>query len=150
MVVTTYQAMFGALRNSWKIVTISVMCCPKRPKPTIFLAKENLSSAKVFTCSIYWLQTENDLFSIMSLSDFWLWSIFWVSGKEFGTVFINIGRSNVIKEAELLEAIQKGWIREAVLDVFDQGKIKFSQKYLLQVVNNTNLVLLLKDIYRYL
>ena len=56
----------------------------------------------------------------------------------------------MIKEAELLEAIQKGWIREAVLDVFDQGKIKFSQKYLLQVVNNTNLVLLLKDIYRYL
>ena len=40
----------------------------------------------------------------------------------------------MIKEAELLEAIQKGWIREAVLDVFDQGKIKFSQKYLLQVV----------------
>ena len=60
----------------------------------------------------------------------------------------------MIKEAELLEAIQKGWIREAVLDVFDQGKIKFSQKYLLQVVKylscNTNLVLLLKDIYRYL
>ena len=89
----------------------------------------------------------------MSFSDFWLWSIFRVSGKEFGTVFINIGRSNVIKEAELLEAIQKGWIREAVLDVFDQGKIKFSQKYLLQVVYlscNTNLVQLLKDIYRYL
>ena len=52
---------------------------------------------------------------------------FFFPGKEFGTVFINIGRSNVIKEAELLEAIEKGWIREAVLDVFDQGKIKFNQ-----------------------
>ena len=77
---------------------------------------------------------------------------FFFPGKEFGTVFINIGRSNVIKEAELLEAIEKGWIREAVLDVFDQGKIKFNQKYLLQVYLsfNTNLVLLLKDIYHHL
>ena len=59
---------------------------------------------------------------------------FFFPGKEFGTVFINIGRSNVIKETELLEAIENGWIREAVLDVFDQGKIKFNQQYLLQVV----------------
>ena len=66
---------------------------------------------------------KNDLFAMLSISDFWLWSSFRVSGKEFGTVFINIGRSNVIKEAELLEAIDKGWIREAVLDVFDQGKV---------------------------
>ena len=80
-------------------------------------------------------------FAMLSISDFWLWSSFRVSGKEFGTVFINIGRSNVIKEAELLEAIQKGWIREAVLDVFDQGKIKFSQKYLLQVVKCIYLVI---------
>lgn len=98
------------------------MCCPKRPKSTIFLAKENLSSAKVFTCSIYGLQTANH-FEMISLSDFTLWSIFCLSGKEFGTVFINIGRSNVIKEDELIEAIEKGWIREAVLDVFDQGKV---------------------------
>ena len=34
---------------------------------------------------------------------------------------INIGRSNVIKENELLEALEKNWIREAVLDVFDEG-----------------------------
>ena len=47
----------------------------------------------------------------------------------------------MIKEAELLEAIQKGWIREAVLDVFDQGKIKFRQKYLLQVVKCIYLVI---------
>jgi len=40
-------------------------------------------------------------------------------GKEYGTVLINIGRSNVIKECELLEAIEKNWIREAILDVFD-------------------------------
>ena len=51
----------------------------------------------------------------------------------------------MIKEAELLEAIQKGWIREAVLDVFDQGKIKFSQKYLLQVV----IYLVIRILYYY-
>ena len=36
-------------------------------------------------------------------------------------MLINIGRSNVIKECELLEAIEKNWIREAILDVFDTG-----------------------------
>ena len=28
---------------------------------------------------------------------------------------------NVIKECELLEALEKNWIREAILDVFDTG-----------------------------
>ena len=41
--------------------------------------------------------------------------------KEFGTVLINVGRSNIVKEDELLEALEKNWIREAVIDVFDQG-----------------------------
>ena len=45
-----------------------------------------------------------------------------ILGKEYGTVFINIGRSNVIKEEGLLEALEKNWIREAILDVFDIGK----------------------------
>ena len=27
----------------------------------------------------------------------------------------------MIKECELLEALEKGWIREAILDVFDTG-----------------------------
>ena len=38
---------------------------------------------------------------------------------------INIGRSNVIQEDELLEALEKNWIREAILDVFDTGKNNF-------------------------
>ena len=45
-----------------------------------------------------------------------------ILGKEYGTVLINIGRSNVIKEEELIEALEKKWIREAILDVFDTGK----------------------------
>ena len=45
---------------------------------------------------------------------------------------INIGRSNVIQEDELLEALEKNWIREAILDVFDTGKNNFLviEKYL--------------------
>ena len=46
---------------------------------------------------------------------------------------INIGRSNVIKEDELLEALEKNWIREAILDVFDTGK-KYFQSTLLAVL----------------
>ena len=60
-------------------------------------------------------------------------------GKEYGTVLINIGRSNVIKEDELLEALEKNWIREAILDVFDTGK-KYFQSTLLAV-------LLIKNVY---
>jgi phosphoglycerate dehydrogenase-like enzyme len=37
-----------------------------------------------------------------------------------GAVFINIGRSNVAGEADILEALERGWLREAVLDVFDK------------------------------
>lgn len=36
-----------------------------------------------------------------------------------GSVFINVGRSNVVKEEDLLEALEQGWLREAILDVFD-------------------------------
>ena len=35
-----------------------------------------------------------------------------------GTVLINIGRGDVIDEASLVRAVQKGWIAGAVLDVF--------------------------------
>ena len=46
-----------------------------------------------------------------------------LTGKDFGTVLINVGRSNIIKEGELIEALEKNWIREAIIDVFDQGSI---------------------------
>ena len=37
-----------------------------------------------------------------------------------GSVFINTGRSNVVSESDLLEALDNGSIREAILDVFDK------------------------------
>ena len=33
---------------------------------------------------------------------------------------INIGRSNIVSESDLLTAIDFGWISGAVLDVFDK------------------------------
>ena len=33
---------------------------------------------------------------------------------------INIGRSNIVSESDLLTAIDSGWISGAVLDVFDE------------------------------
>ena len=35
-------------------------------------------------------------------------------------MFINVGRSNVISDASLLEALDKDWISGAILDVFHQ------------------------------
>ena len=40
-------------------------------------------------------------------------------GKEKSPVFINLGRGNVIDEASLVNALQKGWISGAILDVFE-------------------------------
>ena len=37
-----------------------------------------------------------------------------------GAVFINIGRSNLVKESDILAALNGGHLREAVLDVFDK------------------------------
>ena len=36
-----------------------------------------------------------------------------------GAKFINIGRSNVISESDLIKALDKGWLSAAILDVFD-------------------------------
>ena len=33
--------------------------------------------------------------------------------------FVNIGRGNVIKEDEIVEALDNGWLRGAALDVFN-------------------------------
>ena len=39
---------------------------------------------------------------------------------ESKTCLINIGRGNIISDKDLLEALDKGWIREAILDVFNE------------------------------
>ena len=41
-----------------------------------------------------------------------------ISAKQ--PTLINIGRSNIVSEADLLTAIDSGWISAAVLDVFDE------------------------------
>jgi len=40
--------------------------------------------------------------------------------KERKSVFINIGRSNVISEEEMIKALNLTWIGGAVLDVFEE------------------------------
>lgn len=37
---------------------------------------------------------------------------------EKGSTLINIGRGNIISDGDLVHALEMGWIREAVLDVF--------------------------------
>lgn len=39
--------------------------------------------------------------------------------QKHGSVFINIGRGTIIKEADLLNALQQQWISGAILDVFE-------------------------------
>ena len=41
-----------------------------------------------------------------------------ISAKQ--PTLINIGRSNIVSESDLLTAIDSGWISAAVLDVFDK------------------------------
>jgi len=35
-------------------------------------------------------------------------------------IFINVGRGDVIKEEVIFEALDKGWFRQAILDVFEE------------------------------
>jgi phosphoglycerate dehydrogenase-like enzyme len=35
------------------------------------------------------------------------------------SVFINVGRGNVVKESTILNALERGWLSHAILDVFD-------------------------------
>ena len=42
-----------------------------------------------------------------------------IIGNANGTVLINVGRSDIIDEAELLEALKNNWIKEAKIGVFD-------------------------------
>ncbi|KZC05803.1 PREDICTED: glyoxylate/hydroxypyruvate reductase A-like [Dufourea novaeangliae] len=48
--------------------------------------------------------------------------------KDRGSVFINIGRGSVIKEADLLNALQQKWISGAILDVFEKEPLPKDSK----------------------
>ncbi|XP_078035720.1 glyoxylate/hydroxypyruvate reductase A isoform X2 [Augochlora pura] len=48
--------------------------------------------------------------------------------KDRGTVFINIGRGGIIKEADLVNAIQQRWISGAILDVFEKEPLPKDSK----------------------
>ncbi|XP_063727848.1 glyoxylate/hydroxypyruvate reductase A-like isoform X2 [Symsagittifera roscoffensis] len=43
-------------------------------------------------------------------------------------VFINVGRGSVIDEDSILEALDKGWIRQAILDVFETEPLPQTSK----------------------
>lgn len=43
-------------------------------------------------------------------------------------VFINIGRGSVIKEADLINALEKNWISGAILDVFQEEPLSRNSK----------------------
>ncbi|XP_076654658.1 glyoxylate/hydroxypyruvate reductase A [Halictus rubicundus] len=48
--------------------------------------------------------------------------------KDRGTVFINVGRGGIIKEADLVNAIQQQWISGAILDVFEKEPLPKDSK----------------------
>lgn len=43
-------------------------------------------------------------------------------------VFINVGRGNVVDETELVEALEKQWLRGAILDVFQKEPLPKESK----------------------
>ena len=48
--------------------------------------------------------------------------------KNRGSVFINIGRGTIIKEIDLLTALEKQWISGAILDVFEEEPLPTESK----------------------
>ena len=44
------------------------------------------------------------------------------------SVFINVGRGNVLTEVDIIEALEKKWIRSAVLDVFEEEPLSPDSK----------------------
>lgn len=53
------------------------------------------------------------------------------------TIFINVGRGSIIKSEDLIEALNKKWIRGAILDVFEEEPLnKNSQLWDLENVKS--------------
>lgn len=48
--------------------------------------------------------------------------------KAKNTVFINIGRGSVIREADLINALEQKWISAAILDVFEKEPLPKESK----------------------
>lgn len=48
--------------------------------------------------------------------------------EEKKSVFINVGRGNVIRETDLVRALEEGWISAAILDVFEQEPLPETSK----------------------
>lgn len=48
--------------------------------------------------------------------------------KAKNTIFINIGRGSVIKEADLINALEQKWISAAILDVFEKEPLPKESK----------------------
>lgn len=48
--------------------------------------------------------------------------------KNRGSIFINIGRGTIIKEADLLHALEQQWILGAILDVFEEEPLSKKSK----------------------
>nr|XP_047122743.1 glyoxylate/hydroxypyruvate reductase A [Hydra vulgaris] len=44
------------------------------------------------------------------------------------SVFINVGRGNILTEADVIEAIENKWIQSAVLDVFEKEPLMSDSK----------------------
>lgn len=44
------------------------------------------------------------------------------------TVFINVGRGSIIREADLLNALEQKWISAAILDVFEKEPLPRESK----------------------
>lgn len=48
--------------------------------------------------------------------------------KDKDTVFINIGRGSVIRESDLINALEQKWISGAILDVFEEEPLPKESK----------------------
>lgn len=48
--------------------------------------------------------------------------------KDKNTVFINVGRGSVIKEMDLINALEQKWISAAILDVFEKEPLPRESK----------------------
>ena len=66
-----------------------------------------------------------------------MFDVFFILENGKGTVLINVGRSDIIEANELLEAVNRKWIREAKIGVFDPEPLASTHPF----YNHPNIVL---------